>query len=189
MYYAHVKIKSRLVLRLLEYSIYWKCLWCPGVGIQQGVSLMEVNFFSRFVCLFFFCGWRGWKPLGWFLDGRGRVISATIPPLCLLKVRRTPRADKGDVVYIDALFGLNILKIVTTTSVLPAIHYIPLASKDPLGRGGISSYRSPLPPFLYLNQLTFMYLLSRKHHWKILTHFSMPQLKKSLIFKLPPLGQ
>ena len=117
------------------------------------------------------------------------MISATIPPLCLLKVRRTPRADKGDVVYIDALFGLNILKIVTTTSVLPAIHYIPLASKDPLGRGGISSYRSPLPPFLYLNQLTFMYLLSRKHHWKILTPFSMPQLKKSLIFKLPPLGQ
>ena len=59
MYYAHVKIKSRLVLRLLEYSIYWKCLWCPGVGIQQGVSLMEVNFFSRFVCLFFFCGGGG----------------------------------------------------------------------------------------------------------------------------------
>ena len=161
---------------------------------------MEVNFFpSLFVCLFFGGGgWRGWKPLGWFLDGRGRVISATIPPLCLLKVRRTPRADKGDVVYIDALFGLNILiKIVTTTSVLPAIHYIPLASKDPLGRGGISSYCSPLPPFLCLNQLTFMYHLSRKHHWKILTHFSMPQLKKSLIFKfltpvlnkVPPLGQ
>ena len=103
------------------------------------------------------------------------MISASIPPLCLLKVRSTPRADKGDVVYINALFGLNILiKIVTTTSVLPAIHYIPLASKDPLERGGISSYCSPLPPFLYLNHLTFMYHLSRKHHRRILTHFSMP---------------
>ena len=52
MYYAS-KIRSRLVLRLLEYSIYWKCIWCPGVGIQQGVSLMEVNFFpSLFVCFF-----------------------------------------------------------------------------------------------------------------------------------------
>ena len=54
------------------------------------------------------------------------MISASIPPLCFLKVRSTPRADKGDVVYINALFGLNILiKIVTTTSVLPAFHYIP----------------------------------------------------------------
>ena len=62
MYYAS-KIKSRLVLRLLEYSIYWKCLWCPGVGIQQGVSLMEVNFFPRLVCVFvcfFFVGGGGW---------------------------------------------------------------------------------------------------------------------------------
>ena len=89
------------------------------------------------------------------------MISASIPPLCLLKVRSPPVADKGDVVYIDALFGLNILTI-------------PLASKDPLERGGISSYCSPLPPFLYLNHLTFMYHLSRKHHRKILTHFSMP---------------
>ena len=54
---------------------------------------------------------------------------------------------------------LNILiKIVATTSVLPAIHYIPLASKDPLERGGISSYCSPLrsaflipqPPHVYV---------------------------------------
>ena len=71
MYYAHVKIKSRLVLRLLEYSIYWKCLWCPGVGIQQGVSLMEVNFFSGFVCLFFFLWVEGVEALGMIFGREG----------------------------------------------------------------------------------------------------------------------
>ena len=107
--------------------------------------------------------------------GEGEGDFSSISPFCLPKVRSTPRADKGDVVYIDALFVLNILiKIFTTTSVLPAIHYIPLASKDPLERGGISPYCSPLPAFLHLNHLTFMYHLSRKHHWKILTRFSMP---------------
>ena len=54
--YCASKIRSRLVLRLLEYSIYCKCIWCPGVGILP----MEVNFFpSLFVCLFFFGGGRG----------------------------------------------------------------------------------------------------------------------------------
>ena len=102
--------------------------------------------------------WRGGG--GWFLLPFHHSV-------CSKSAVFTPRADKGDVVYINALFGLNILiKIVTTTSVLPAFHYIPLASKDPLERGGISSYCSPLPPFLYLNHLTFMYHLSRKHHRK-----------------------
>ena len=61
LYYAS-KIRSRLVLGLLEYSIYCKCIWCPGVGI-----LPYGGYFFSQACLFVFFvgggGWRGWKPL------------------------------------------------------------------------------------------------------------------------------
>ena len=68
----------------------------------------------------------GLEALGMIFGGKGRVIFASIPPFCLSRVSSTPQADKGDVVYIDALFVLNILiKIFTTTGV--PFRYTPLA--------------------------------------------------------------
>ena len=55
---------------------------------------------------------------------RGRVIFASIPPFCLSRVPSTPRAEKGDVVYIDALFILKILIKIFTTTGVPFIMYL-----------------------------------------------------------------
>ena len=71
MYYAHVKIKSRLVLRLLEYLSTGSVSGVPGLVSNKAFPLWRLTFFPGLFVCFFFLWVEGVEALGMIFGREG----------------------------------------------------------------------------------------------------------------------